>query len=77
MVEQRDFSEERAQLIDMEVSRILSEAEKKAHDVLQKYRKGLDSLTHLLLEKETVSGEELTKLLEADTGIAKPEMTVI
>jgi cell division protease FtsH len=75
--EQRDYSEEQAQLIDSEVSRIITEAEKKASAVLTKYRKALDNLTTILLDKETVGGDELTKILEADTGIAKPGSPVV
>lgn len=74
--EQRDYSEERAKLIDEEIGLILTAAEKRATAVLQKYRKALDHLTELLLEKETVSGDELTQLLELDTGVSKPEPTL-
>lgn len=71
--EQRDYSEERANLIDDEVTLLIRHAEEKATAVLTKHRKALDHLTKLLLEKETVGGEELTKILESDTGISKPE----
>ncbi len=73
MVESRDYAEDTAVQIDNEVSRLVSEAEKKAHDVLSKYRSALDNLAKQLLEKETVSGEELSQLLEKDTGVTKPE----
>ena len=73
MGQERDFSEESARAVDGEVDRIIKEAQEKATKVLSKHRSALDSLTNLLLEKETVSGEELTKLLEADTGVVKPE----
>lgn len=71
MGEQRDYSEERAQLIDEEVTSIIKEAEEKARATLTKYRSALDHLTELLLSKETVSGDELTKILTEDTGITK------
>ncbi len=77
MSEQRDFSEQQAQAIDAEVTRLIEEADKRATVVLTKYRKALDSLTEQLLDKETVSGEELTKLLEADTGILKVEPDIL
>lgn len=72
MVESRDYSESKAQEIDTEVIRIIHEAETKANKVLHKHRDALKHLTDLLLVKETVSGEELTKMLQEDTGIAKP-----
>jgi cell division protease FtsH len=77
MLEQRDYSEDRARLIDEEVGRIVSEAEERASNVLTKYKKALDHLTELLLEKETVSGDELTKLLEEDTGVSKPDSPAV
>jgi cell division protease FtsH len=72
MGEQRDYSEEIARDIDKEVSSIIKTAETKAAAVLRTYRKALDLLTHQLLEKETISGNELDGLLE-QTGISKPE----
>lgn len=71
--EERDYSESIAQQIDFEVTRIMAEAEKKATEVLTKHRKALDHLTEMLLDQETVGGHELTKILEADTGVNKPE----
>jgi cell division protease FtsH len=73
MGEQRDYSEEMAQLIDGEVTRIIKQAENKALETLTKYRSALDHLTELLLTKETVSGDELTQLLTSDTGISKDQ----
>lgn len=74
--EDRDYSEEIARDIDTEVSRIIKIAEEKAQLTLKKHRSALDHLTELLLEKETVSGEELTKILQKDTGITKDEPSV-
>lgn len=69
--EEKDYSESIAIQIDGEVSRIIKEAENKAMDVLTKHKDALEHLTNLLLEKETVSGEELTALLNSDTGVVK------
>ncbi len=74
--EERNYSEQIGQLIDTEVARIISEAEKKATDVLTKHRGALDHLSKLLLDVETVSGDQLTELLQKDTGISKPEPTL-
>ncbi len=76
MGEERNYSEATAEEIDAEVTRIISEARAQATHVLTKYRKALDKLTDLLLEKETVSGEELTKILEETTGVLKPEFEI-
>ena len=69
--ESRDYSESRAVMIDEEVARIISEAKERATEVLTKYRDALDSLTDLLLAKETVGGAELTEILQNSTGIHK------
>jgi cell division protease FtsH len=69
--EERGYSDEIALQIDKEVARIIKEAESVATRVLTDHRTALDHLTQLLLDKETVSGEELTSLLTADTGVDK------
>jgi cell division protease FtsH len=74
--EDRDYSDEIARQIDSEVSKIIESAQKKAQTTLTKYRSALDSLTKLLLDKETVGGKELTEILEKDTGVNKPEALV-
>ena len=71
MGDQRDYSESRAQSIDDAIAELIHEAEKKATDTLEKHRDALDHLTELLLTKETVGGDELTNLLQKDTGINK------
>ena len=79
MGEQKNYSDSVAQQIDGEVMDIIKRAEVKATHVLTKYRKALDGLTSLLLEKETVTGDELTEILQSQTGIskeAKPELTL-
>lgn len=75
--DERDYSETIAQQIDQEVGSIIKEAQEKAHSVLTKHDSALKNLTDLLLEKETVGGEELTAILESDTGINKPEDTTV
>ncbi|MBU6389049.1 AAA family ATPase, partial [Patescibacteria group bacterium] len=69
--EERDYSEKVATEIDAEVNRIIKQAEEKAISVLTKYRRALDELTNLLLDKETVGGEELAHILQTETGISK------
>jgi len=69
MGEERDYSEDIARKIDDEVSRIILQAEDKARSTLTKYRSALDKLTEQLLDKETVSGDELSVILKDATGI--------
>jgi len=65
MTESKDFSEKTAQLIDEEVRRIIREMEKKAGDLLASHREQLDGLADGLLENETLSKEEIDKILDS------------
>jgi len=60
--EQRDYSEAVAEQIDREVRRIVDEAHKRAQSILRQYRKQLDDVANLLLEKETITREEFEKV---------------
>src|SRR5580700_10264352 len=55
----RPYSEGTQRVIDEEVSRLLAEAEQRATAVLSAHRAALDALIALLLERETIDGEEL------------------
>jgi cell division protease FtsH len=58
----RPFAEATQAIIDTEVSRLLREAEETAVSLIQAHRAELTALTNLLLEKETVDGEEVYRL---------------
>jgi cell division protease FtsH len=60
----RDYSDETSRVIDEEVERILRQAEERASEVLRANRSGLESVAVALLEKETVDGAEIKRLLE-------------
>jgi cell division protease FtsH len=59
----RDYSDEIAEKIDAEVSRIITSAYDTAESVLGKNMDILQKLADLLLEKETVMGAELDELI--------------
>jgi cell division protease FtsH len=59
----RPFAEGTQQAIDEEVTRLLIEAEKRATDLLDENRATLDALIDKLLEKETISGDELLEVV--------------
>jgi cell division protease FtsH len=60
---ERDFSEDTAATIDEEVGQLVSEAYRRATDVLTANRSVLDELADMLVEKESVDAEDLQELL--------------
>jgi len=61
---QREYSESTAQLIDKETSDIIAEAHRKVKDILTEQQTMLEKLAKILLEKESIEGEELKKFWE-------------
>jgi len=64
LTKHKDYSEKTAEEIDEEVKRIVIEQYEYAKDLIRKNRKLLDALVNLLLEKETVDGAEIDRLIE-------------
>ena len=67
--EQRNYSDEVAAKIDAEVREIIDRAYERAKEALTTHRPVLDKLAELLIEKETIEGEEFEALFE---GIVPP-----
>jgi len=70
--EQRDYSEATARAIDAEVSRLVTQAYRRARNRLMGHQSVLTRLARKLLEEETVEGEELAGLA-AEAGIGLTE----
>ncbi len=69
----RPFAEATQAEIDREVSNLLRQAEERATELLNGHRPQLDSLVSLLLEKETVDGSDVYRLLGLpDRGATAP-----
>jgi len=69
----RPFAEATQAEIDREVSNLLRQAEERATELLNGHRPQLDSLVSLLLEKETVDGSDVYRLLGLpDRGATTP-----
>ena len=64
----RDYSEQTSRVIDEEVEKILREQEERAMALLSKHRHGLELLAKALLEKETVIGSEVARLVDEANG---------
>jgi cell division protease FtsH len=59
IVQRRDVSERTAELVDVEIKRILDEAYARARKIVSEKRETLDRLAQALLERETLDREEI------------------
>ncbi|MBO3085049.1 ATP-dependent zinc metalloprotease FtsH [Cellulomonas fengjieae] len=64
---QRDYSEDVAAAIDLEVRALIEQAHDEAWEILVQYRDVLDALVLELLEKETLNQEELATIFKPIT----------
>ena len=63
VVEDRDYSESMAQAIDSEIRRLVDTAHTEAREMLASRREMMDQLVEILLEQETIGGDELNGIL--------------
>ena len=63
LMQTRDYSDETARVIDEETERILREQQDRCRATLIEYRLGLDLVARALLEHETISGAEVSRLI--------------
>lgn len=76
LVSGRDYSDETARVIDEEVERILRTQEARARHALVEHRGALDRVAAALLERETISGDDVAKLVPEPTGAGKDQSSV-
>ena len=76
MTQGREYSDETLRMIDGEIARILHEQEARATDLLVKYRSALDTVAEELLERETIDGAEVARLVQASMGAPAAEVEV-
>ena len=63
LLSSREYSDHTAQLIDEEVQRILMDQESRCRALLTEHRNALNLIARALLEHETISGEEVGRLI--------------
>ncbi len=83
MSSEPDYSEEIAREIDDEIRRVVEEAHQTAKDILTERRDSLDTISKILLERETIDAKQFVDLLDgaseedvfgaADEDEAEPE----
>jgi cell division protease FtsH len=72
---QRGYSEHTQQLIDQEVSALLTGAETRARELLTRHKEALTQLTTALLEQETITGDQVRALVHATSPASRPART--
>ncbi len=68
--EQRNYSEEVAEIIDAEVSKLIFEAHERALSIIRQHRDKLENLAQRLLEVETVNATEFVALMSGESEAA-------
>jgi cell division protease FtsH len=64
IAQHRDFSEETARQIDLEVRRLIDEAYQSAHTIVETFADAMHRIAAALLERETIDAEEVKMLIE-------------
>ncbi|MFZ4519002.1 MAG: ATP-dependent zinc metalloprotease FtsH [Microthrixaceae bacterium] len=65
---QREYSEATARAIDTEVEKMLRQGEERCTELLTTNRRALDLVARALLEQETISGSEVSRLIRVANG---------
>ncbi|MEZ5273165.1 MAG: hypothetical protein R2694_12805 [Ilumatobacteraceae bacterium] len=77
MTQGREYSDDTAKMIDTEIFRILHEQEARAVELLTKHRGALDKVAEELLERETIDGADVARIVHSTlSGSEAPSATV-
>jgi cell division protease FtsH len=76
LMHSREYSDETARIIDEEVEGILREQEDRCREALRTHRAGLDLVARALLERETIDGAEVKRLIAKAAEAPSPPQTV-
>ncbi|MHB1498181.1 MAG: ATP-dependent zinc metalloprotease FtsH [Acidimicrobiales bacterium] len=68
LMHSRDYSDETARVVDEEVERILREQEARALRLLREHQRGLGLVAQALLDRETIDGMEVGRLVDQAYG---------
>jgi cell division protease FtsH len=63
-VQTKEYADDTARIIDEEIERILRQAEDRTRNLLREHRKALDLIARALLERETIEGKEVVRLID-------------
>ena len=71
LMQTRDYSHDTARVIDEEIERILRDQQERCRATLTEYRYGLDLVARALLEHETISGQEVARLIAVSRQVSE------
>jgi cell division protease FtsH len=71
-MDERNYSEDVAKLIDEEVKEIVQTCHRRATEILEMNRARLDAVVQSLLERETLEREEFLALMEGSKSVGRP-----
>ena len=71
-----DISDDISKQIDEQVRKIVKQCYKETLDLVSKNRPAMDKLVEILIEKETMDGEEFCEILSNYTSIPEKERFV-
>ncbi len=63
LAREREYSEETAHQVDLEIKKFVEEAHKRAKSIIKKNRTKLDKIAKALLEKEVLTGDEVKEII--------------
>ena len=66
LIQHKNYSEDTARIIDDEIRRVIDEAHEKARSILNENREALNRIAEALLERETISGDDIDLLIKGD-----------
>jgi cell division protease FtsH len=78
ITQRRDYSEETAQLIDREITKLVRETETRAREIIRKHKKELIAIVDGLLEREVLTGSDIDDILNGKkTKTKKPKRKTV
>ncbi|NEN96736.1 MAG: ATP-dependent zinc metalloprotease FtsH, partial [Moorea sp. SIO3I7] len=74
LMSRAEYSEEVAARIDQQVRQIVEHCHQEARDIIRQNRDAVDRLVDLLIEKETIDGDEFRQIVAEYTDVPeKPQ----
>ncbi|MHB2026416.1 MAG: ATP-dependent zinc metalloprotease FtsH [Elusimicrobiota bacterium] len=68
IMQQPQYSEDTARIVDEEVKRIITEAQNKAREILSRHKNALDALAAKLFDREVLNSDDIDAILQASAA---------